>query len=62
MGELRDALTDGEGFNERLAGRHPAVLRDYDGTLTTLVDGPQDAAISERMRVRDQAGAIDGQR
>jgi hypothetical protein len=60
MRELRDALSDDESFNERLAGRHPAVFLDDNGTLTAIVDRPQDAAICERRRVRDQAGAIDG--
>jgi trehalose 6-phosphate phosphatase len=34
----------------RLAGRRPAVFLDYDGTLTPIVDRPEDAVISESMR------------
>jgi trehalose-6-phosphatase len=36
------------------------VFLDCDGTLTPIVDRPEDAAISESMLVRDHAGAIDG--
>jgi trehalose 6-phosphate phosphatase len=50
MGDLPSALSDAEAFNDRLAGRHPAVFLDYDGTLTPIVDRPQDAVISESMR------------
>jgi trehalose 6-phosphate phosphatase len=50
MRDLPSALSDAEAFNERLAGRHPAVFLDYDGTLTPIVDRPQDAVISESMR------------
>ena len=50
MRGLPSALSDGEAFNERLAGRHPAVFLDYDGTLTPIVDRPEDAIISESMR------------
>jgi trehalose 6-phosphate phosphatase len=48
--DLPSALGDGEAFNERLAGRRPAVFLDYDGTLTPIVDRPQDAVISASMR------------
>lgn len=50
MRDLPSALTDGEALNERLAGRRPAVFLDYDGTLTPIVDRPEDAVISESMR------------
>jgi trehalose 6-phosphate phosphatase len=50
MRELPNALTDREVFEERLAGRRPAVFLDYDGTLTPIVDRPEDAVISESMR------------
>ncbi len=50
MRDLPSALSDGEALNERLAGRHPAVFLDYDGTLTPIVDRPEDAVISESMR------------
>src|SRR5512140_2923740 len=48
--DLPNALDDGEAFNERLAGRHPAVFLDYDGTLSPIVDRPEDAVISQSMR------------
>jgi trehalose 6-phosphate phosphatase len=34
----------------RIGDAWPAVFLDYDGTLTPIVDRPQDAVISERMR------------
>jgi trehalose 6-phosphate phosphatase len=33
-----------------MEGRRPAVFLDYDGTLTPIVDRPEDALISESMR------------
>ena len=48
--DLPSALSDGDAFNQRFAGRHPAVFLDYDGTLTPIVDRPEDAVISENMR------------
>jgi trehalose 6-phosphate phosphatase len=54
IGDLPHALANGEGINEelarRLAGKTPAVFLDYDGTLTPIVDRPEDALISESMR------------
>ena len=47
---LPHALRDGEQLERRLAGRRPAVFLDYDGTLTPIVDRPEDAVISESMR------------
>ena len=47
---LPHALRDAERLNERLAARRPAVFLDYDGTLTPIVDRPEDALISEEMR------------
>jgi trehalose 6-phosphate phosphatase len=38
-----------------MAGKRPAVFLDYDGTLTPIVDRPEDAIISERMREVVQA-------
>ena len=53
IGDLPHALA-GDGINgelaRQLAGRTPAVFLDYDGTLTPIVDRPEDAIISERMR------------
>ena len=51
--DLPHAL-DGDAPSDRLArdteGRTPAVFLDYDGTLTPIVDRPEDAVISEGMR------------
>jgi len=58
IADLPHALADHERLRERLAGRQPAVFLDYDGTLTPIVDRPEDALISESMReaVRGLAG------
>ena len=50
IGDLPHALGDGDQLAQDLAGRRPAVFLDYDGTLTPIVDRPEDALISERMR------------
>jgi trehalose 6-phosphate phosphatase len=50
ISDLPHALRDNQQFAQRLAGRRPAVFLDYDGTLTPLVDRPEDAIISESMR------------
>jgi trehalose 6-phosphate phosphatase len=50
IGDLPHALTDGDELVRTLAGRRPAVFLDYDGTLTPIVDRPEDALISESMR------------
>ena len=50
IGDLPHALTDGDELVRRLAGRRPAVFLDYDGTLTPIVDRPEDAVISDSMR------------
>jgi trehalose 6-phosphate phosphatase len=50
ISDLPHALADHERLRERLAGRQPAVFLDYDGTLTPIVDRPEDAVISESMR------------
>jgi trehalose 6-phosphate phosphatase len=51
IGGLPHALRDREELTRRFGGRRPAVFLDYDGTLTPIVDRPEDAVISERMRV-----------
>jgi trehalose 6-phosphate phosphatase len=58
IGDLPHALEDGDRLVRDLAGRRPAVFLDYDGTLTPIVDRPEDAIISESMReaVRGLAG------
>lgn len=50
ISDLPHAL-DREGELEgSLAGKRPAVFLDYDGTLTPIVDRPEDAIISDGMR------------
>ena len=58
IADLPHALADHERLRERLAGWQPAVFLDYDGTLTPIIDRPEDAVISESMReaVRGLAG------
>jgi len=48
--DLPDAVEHSDELARRLAGRRPAVFLDYDGTLTPIVDRPEDALISESMR------------
>jgi len=50
VGGLPHALRDGQQFAARVNGRRPAVFLDYDGTLTPIVDRPEDAVISDAMR------------
>jgi len=50
IADLPHALTDQDELERRLAGRRPVVFLDYDGTLTPIVDRPEDAVISESMR------------
>ncbi len=50
IGHLPHALLDGGGLARRLSVRRPAVFLDYDGTLTPIVERPEDALISESMR------------
>jgi Trehalose-phosphatase len=48
IGDLAHA--SGEDLSRQLAGRRPAVFLAYDGTLTPIVDRPEDAIIPESMR------------
>ena len=50
IGELPNALEHLGTLAARLAGKQVAVFLDYDGTLTPIVDRPEDAVISESMR------------
>ena len=50
VSDLPHALAHGDELAGRLAGRVPAVFLDYDGTLTPIVDRPEDAVISQGMR------------
>jgi trehalose 6-phosphate phosphatase len=58
MGDLPHALTNEKEVKRALADREPAVFLDYDGTLTPIVERPEDATISDSMReaVRELAG------
>jgi trehalose 6-phosphate phosphatase len=50
IADLPHALADQQALAERLAGRRPAVFLDYDGTLTPIVDRPEDAVIADGTR------------
>ena len=50
IGELPHALDQEGDLDQRLSGKRPAVFLDYDGTLTPIVDRPEDAIISDSMR------------
>ncbi|MBA2375386.1 MAG: trehalose-phosphatase [Rubrobacter sp.] len=50
IGDLPHALENEDELKRRLDGRRLAVFLDYDGTLTPIVDRPEDALISEGMR------------
>ena len=50
IGALPHALRDEGELTRRFAGRRPAIFLDYDGTLTPIVDRPEDAVISQSMR------------
>ncbi len=50
IGDLPHALEDGDELARHLAGKTAAMFLDYDGTLTPIVDRPEDAVISESMR------------
>jgi trehalose 6-phosphate phosphatase len=47
IGAIPHALRDQDQLIQQFAGRKPAVFLDYDGTLTPIVDRPEDAIISE---------------
>jgi len=47
---LPHALRYRDEVTRRFRGRRPAVFLDYDGTLTPIVNRPEDAVISESMR------------
>lgn len=50
LSALPHALTHLDDLKGRWAGRRPALFLDYDGTLTPIVDRPEDARISSSMR------------
>ena len=55
IGELPNALGEGEALARRFAGQRPAVFLDYDGTLTPIRDRPEDAVISDSMYFNPKA-------
>lgn len=48
--ELPCALEQFHHIECRLKGKKPAVFLDYDGTLTPIVERPEDALLTEEMR------------
>jgi trehalose-phosphatase len=48
--DLPDALSSREEIRQRLHGRPPAVFLDYDGTLTPIVERPEEALLPEAVR------------
>jgi trehalose-phosphatase len=48
--DLPDALSHSEEIRKRLDGVTPAVFLDYDGTLTPIVERPEDALFPEAVR------------
>lgn len=50
-------LTEATGFARLLTARRPALFLDYDGTLTPIVDRPEDAKLDEPMRAALGAAA-----
>jgi alpha,alpha-trehalase len=50
-------LTDMRAVSERLGERRPALFLDYDGTLTPIVERPEDARLSEETRRTLRAAA-----
>src|SRR5260221_7087971 len=50
IGDQPIAIAEGVTLARRFAGKRLAVLLDYDGSLTTIRDRPQDAMLSDSMR------------
>ncbi len=50
LGELPHALHNQSQLDQRLQGKTPAIFLDYDGTLTPIVDRPEDAVIDDSMQ------------
>ena len=50
IARLPNALQDGQALSRRMADKRLAVFLDYDGTLTPIVERPDDALISSGMR------------
>ena len=52
MTDLPSALEEWPAIAARIAGRTLAIFLDYDGTLTPIVERPEDALLDEEMRAR----------
>ena len=52
MRSLPPALERWADVEARMGGREPAVFLDYDGTLTPIVERPEDALLDPEMRER----------
>ncbi len=50
MDALPSALDEIEDIVDRMDGKQPAVFLDYDGVLTPIVNDPEKAFLSDRMR------------
>lgn len=50
IADLPHAIANCDALESRLEGKRPAVFLDYDGTLTPIVERPENAIISEKMR------------
>jgi trehalose-phosphatase len=49
IGPLRPALDHREEISLRLQGKRPVIFLDYDGTLTPIVDRPEDALLDHQV-------------
>jgi alpha,alpha-trehalase len=50
VGDLPNALDRRDEIRRRLEGSTPAVFLDYDGTLTPIVERPEDAVLQDEAR------------
>ena len=50
IAELPDAVENAREIHGRLEGHEPAVFFDYDGTLTPIVEDPDDATLTPAAR------------
>ncbi|MGZ5479789.1 MAG: trehalose-phosphatase [Candidatus Aminicenantales bacterium] len=50
IADLPHAIANHDALESRLQGKRPALFLDYDGTLTPIVERPENAIISEKMR------------
>ncbi len=48
--DLPHALIDADRLDQRLGGRSPVVFLDYDGTLTPIVNDPDQALLTAEVR------------